>query len=98
MSEYGELATTPFINGSTACNTTIDAHVNFSPVGARFHFDFIYIYPENPPENIPYYNSYAIEELFGVIGAEMVVVQYNTAGIDRFIQTLYWRQQQTKTF
>ena len=80
-SEYGELATTPFVNGSTACNSTIDAFVNFPPVGAYVHFGFQFLLPEAIPEySGDLYNGYAQRERFGIVGADIKVYKYSSTG------------------
>ena len=86
MSEYGQLATTPFVNGSTSCETTVDGYVNFPPVGAYFQFHFQFLLPVAVPEEDDY-NRYAESELFGIIGADTTVVKYSTTG-DRYICVL----------
>ena len=79
-SEYGELATTPFINNSTACNSTIDGYINFPPVGAYAQFDFQFLI-QNIPEDLGIqYNSYAKREVFGIIAADIKVIKYDKTG------------------
>ena len=85
-SQNGELATTPFVNGSTACSTTIDDYINFAPVGAYAQFDFQFLLPaEIPEENGLLFNSYAVSEVFGIIAADIKVFKYGKTGNFGFI-------------
>ena len=79
-SPLGEAANTTSNNGSAACYDTQDAFVNFQIESIFNEFSFLFLLPENPPEEEVGYNDYAISEIFGIIAADVTTLKYRKDG------------------
>ena len=76
QSIHNEVANGASIDGSTSCNSTIDAFINFKPERISFVFDFIFDALNMPNVSHEYVEGWE----FGLSDAYVSTISYNSNG------------------